>query len=46
MTFDFCKLLIEKKMCNQNDMLEKLDIFLLRSRISREQYDELIELMG
>lgn len=45
MTFDFCKLLIEKKMFNQSSMLEKLDIFLLRNKISSEQYEELVALM-
>lgn len=46
MTYDFCKLVIEKKVCDRADMLEKLDVFYLRGRITHEQYEELTEMIG
>ena len=54
MTFEFCKKLIEYKKEHLNDedyqtfasdMLHKLDVFLLNNRISKAQYDELVELV-
>jgi hypothetical protein len=41
MTYDFCKMVIEKKMYVAAEMLEKLDLFYLRNRITKEQYEEL-----
>lgn len=41
MTYDFCKLVIEKKAYDRADMLEKLDVFYLRNRITKDQYEEL-----
>ena len=41
MTYDFCKMVIEKKAYVAADMLEKLDVFYMRDRITREQYEEL-----
>ncbi len=46
MTYDFCKMVIEKKMFVAADMLEKLDLFLLRDRITKEQYEELVALIA
>lgn len=40
-TYDFCKLVIEKKAYILADMLEKLDLFYLRNRLNKEQYEEL-----
>ena len=45
-TYDFCKLVIEKKAYILADMLEKLDLFYLRDRITKEQYEELVDLVG
>ncbi len=45
MTYDFCKLVIERKVFVKADMLEKLDVFYMRDRISREQYEELVEMI-
>lgn len=42
MTYDFCKMIIEKKTYVRADMLEKLDLFYLRDRVTREQYEELV----
>ena len=41
MTYDLCKMVIEKKMFVAAEMLEKLDLFYLRNRITKEQYEEL-----
>lgn len=41
MTYDFCKMVIEKKLYIKADMLEKLDLFYLRDRLTKEQYEEL-----
>jgi hypothetical protein len=41
MTYDFCKMVIEKKIYVAAEMLEKLDLFYLRNRITKEQYEEL-----
>lgn len=46
MTYDFCKLVIEKKVYDRADILEKLDVFYMRNRITREQYEELVEMIG
>ncbi len=47
MTYKRCKLIIQKKIyVSKEDMFEKLDLFLLGNRISKEQYDELAELLN
>lgn len=45
MTYKNCKKLIENNRYEYNDMLEKLDIFLLVNRITTEQYYELVKMM-
>ncbi len=45
MTYDFCKMIIEKKTYVRADMLEKLDLFYLRGRVTCEQYEELVEMI-
>jgi hypothetical protein len=45
MTYDFCKMVIEKKMFVASDMLEKLDLFFLRDRITKDEYEELVTLI-
>ena len=45
MTYKNCKKLIENNRYEYNDMLEKLDVFLLVNRITTEQYYELVKIM-
>ncbi len=45
MTYTVCKRLIENGNYEREDMLTKLDIFLLNDRITQEQYSELAGLM-
>lgn len=45
MTYDFCRIVIEKKVLTRADLLEKLDVFYMRDRISREQYEELVAMV-
>lgn len=49
MTYKICKKLIEIKDFDieaKDDLLGKLDVFLLNDRINQEQYEELITLLG
>lgn len=46
MTYLRTKKLIEAGNYVREDMLNKLDVFLLGNRITQEQYDELVKLMG
>ena len=45
MTYKNCKKLIENNRYEYNDMMEKLDVFLLVNRITTEQYYELVIMM-
>lgn len=45
MTYERCKKLIQNGSYEQEDMLKKLDVFLLADRISTEQYNELVSMM-
>lgn len=45
MTYQNCKRLILSGNYTYNDMCNKLDVFLLRDRITKDQYDELMNLM-
>lgn len=40
-----CKFLIEKGRYEKNDMLKKLDLFLLGNRITKEEWEELKDLI-
>ena len=44
--YDMCKKLIVNDKYEKNDLLGKLDIFLLADRITKDQYLELITLMN
>ena len=44
-TYNSCKKLIESGNYIKEDMLQKLDLFLLKNRITMENYTELVELM-
>lgn len=44
-TYKMCKTLIEKKRYEKDDMLEKLDVFLLANRITKEEYEELVGML-
>lgn len=46
MTYKNCKKLIENNRYEYEDMLNKLDVFLLANRITTDEYKELIELMN
>ncbi len=46
MTYARLKKLIEKGTYNKEDMMNKLDVFLLANRITEEQYQELVGMMG
>lgn len=46
MTYARIKKLIEKGAYEKEDMLNKLDVFLMANRITEEQYQELIGMMG
>lgn len=45
MTYERCKKLIQNDSYEQEDMLKKLDVFLLADRITTEQYNELAGMM-
>ena len=46
MTYDLCKRLIENGNYEKEDMLMKLDVFLLNDRITQVQYEELVGMMN
>lgn len=46
MTYNNCKKVIENNRYEYNDMINKLDVFLLADRITIEQYKELVDLMS
>jgi len=46
MTYDLCKKVIEKGTYGpKEEMLIKLDVFLLNNRITQEEYEELVNLL-
>lgn len=46
-TYTLCKKVIENKTYGtKEEMLLKLDVFLLNNRIAQEQYNELIDLLN
>lgn len=45
MTYVFCKRLIELGRYNEEDLLNKLDMFLLNRRLTEKEYSELIGMM-
>lgn len=46
MTYVYCKKIIERGNYDKDDMLNKLDVFLLNNRITEEQYKELAALIN
>lgn len=46
MTYKNCKKIIESGNYNKDVMMNMLDTFLMRERITIDEYNELIELMG
>lgn len=46
MVYAAMKKIIESGVYNREDMLEKLDIFLVANRITKEQYEELTSLIN
>lgn len=45
MTFERLKKIIENGKYNKEDLLNKMDIFLLCNRITNENYQELLKMM-
>lgn len=46
MTYTRLKKLIDRGTYNKEDMMNKLDVFLMANRITEEQYQELVGMMG
>lgn len=46
MTYRNCKKLIEIGRYEKDDMLNKLDIFLLNNRINQSEYEELVNVIN
>lgn len=46
MTYKNCKKLIEAGRYEYDDMMNKLDVFLLGDRITQAQYEELVQIMN
>lgn len=46
MTYNICKRLIQNGNYEKEDMMMKLDVFLLNNRITKEQYDELVDIIN
>lgn len=46
MTYRNCKKLIEIGRYEKEDMLNKLDVFLLNDRITQAEYEELVEMIN
>ena len=47
MTYTYCKKIIANKTYSSaEDMTDKLDVFLLNSRITVEQYNELVAMLA
>ena len=47
MTYKYCKKVIEKGTYgSKEDMLKKLDVFLLNNRITNAEYNELVAMLG
>ena len=46
MTYARLKKLITNGAYDKNDMMNKLDVFLMANRITESQYEELVGLMG
>ncbi|WMI81953.1 hypothetical protein [Anaerotignum sp. MB30-C6] len=46
MLFDLVKTMITRGTYVKEDMLKKMDVFLLNNRISDTEYNELVTLMG
>lgn len=46
MTYKNCKKLIEAARYEYDDMMNKLDVFLLGNRITQSQYEDLVQMMN
>lgn len=42
MTYTYCKKIIDRGNYDKEDILDKLDVFLLAKRITKEEYNELV----
>lgn len=46
MTYGLCKKIIAKGNYDKDELLNKMDIFLLNNRITQEQYNELASMIN
>ena len=46
MTYTYCKKIIESGNYVKDDMIDKLNVFLLNNRINQSQYNELVGMMA
>lgn len=46
MTYRMLKTMLTRGIYDKEDMLKKMDVFLLNNRITEAEYSELTELMG
>ena len=46
MIYRFCKIKIRSGNYNRDDMMTKLDLYMLNNRITSEQYTELVGMMS
>ena len=46
MTYTYCKSIIKRGNYNADEMLDKLDVFLLGNRLTKEQYTELTSMIN
>lgn len=46
MTYTYCKRIIMSGNYVKEDMLNKLDVFLLNNRLTQDQYNELVAMMA
>lgn len=45
MTYTYCKTIINKGNYDKEELINKLDVFLLANRITEQEYKELIQLI-
>lgn len=46
MTYVYCKKIIDRGIYDKEEMLDKLDVFFLAKRITKDEYNELITIIN
>ena len=46
MTYTYCKAIISKGNYVKDEILEKLDVFLLANRLTKDEYNELVSMLN